>query len=214
MAFTVDYNGASRKRILYAIQRESDGFYWNAMSGWDKEGYYNVLPEQAPGHYSAWMTSTTKGDNYTVAVRPSSAGMPVLKAYTCDSTGKPVKKKTTGKGKSVSTNIVDGTLYVDGKKQTPDVVYEEMSSNGVTKYTAIKWGPSMIASCNCPGWTTNAKHKGKAITERTCKHTKKVATMAASHYLVDLSFPGSNLPHPGPAPSAASARTGRGIELD
>jgi hypothetical protein len=105
--------------------------------------------------------------------------------------------------------MVGGVLYVDDVKQSVGVVLEAMSSNEVTKYTAIKWAPSGIASCNCPGWTTNTKHKGKGLAARSCKHTVKVKGMTQSVYLVNSILPQSTQPVVG-----NTERSGRSIELD
>lgn len=62
-----------------------------------------------------------------------------------------------------------GTLIVDGVLQDPVRIYEAVSTNGLSKYTAVEWvhpttGDRRL-SCNCPGWTIK---KGPV---RGCKHT-------------------------------------------
>lgn len=208
MAFSIDHKAPARLQFLFSVRRLSDGRWWTLSSGWSTDATYNLMPEQAPGHYSYWLTHTAKDEVYDVVVR-GRAGNNLIKAYRCNSKGKP--PQADKKGGKVKATIVGGTLHVDGKAQKAEVVLEEMSSNGVTKYTAIKWGPSGIASCNCPGWTNNAKHKGKDLTARSCKHTKKVAAMTSSSYLVGPILP--QQPQSPPA-TGGTSRTGRGIELD
>jgi hypothetical protein len=207
MAFSVDYTGAPRRRLFYLVKRHSDGSYWNRDTRcWAHETTYNRLPEQAPGHYSVWLTATTRGDSYEVAVL-SQGGGSLINNYTCDAQGNRIEP--AGKGQTVNATLVQGVLYVDGKPEKPAVVLEALSSTGTgTRYTAIKWGPSGITSCDCPGWTMSGKNKGKTLTERSCKHTKRVATMTASIHLSNQILPPSTEPTPG------TQRAGRSIELD
>jgi hypothetical protein len=204
MAFEVNHKGPPGKRFLFMVRRWSDDHFWSTAAGWvpDPATAVNVMREQAPGYYSVWITNTAKGENYEVAVRLQAG--PIVKGYTCDSRGKPAGPK----GKPVNATFVSGTLHVDGVPQEPEVVYEVMSSNGVTKYTAIRWKPSQVTSCNCPGWTTNAKHKGKDIAGRSCKHTAAVKVMTRSVFLAGT----AHLPA-APAPGNTE-RSGRGVELD
>jgi hypothetical protein len=207
MAFSVEHNGPPRRRFLYAIRRQSDGGYWDAEGRrWADDPTYNRLPEQTTGHYCALLTATAKGEIYEVVVRPP-IGANLLKSFVCDSKGKPVAPRP--KGPNVNATMIQGILYVYGQPEKADVVLEAMSSNGITKYTAIRWAPSGIASCNCPGWTQSTRNRGKPLSERSCKHTKQVATMPTSVHLPSQILPASST---GPMPG--TARAGRSIELD
>lgn len=62
----------------------------------------------------------------------------------------------------------DGKKYVDGRVVEPQYLYEALSSNGTTVYTATVWQDGGI-SCNCTGWATSKK------TPKACKHTKAAA---------------------------------------
>jgi hypothetical protein len=205
MAFTIDHTGRPRQRFLYVVRRHSDGLYLRAGRGWQPEPVYNVLPEQAPGRYSTWLVNARDGEIYEVTVARGQQGMPTIGNYRCDSRGRPAVMG----GTPVKTTIVGGILHVDGRPEKAGVILQALSSNQSTIYTAIRWTPSNIASCNCPGWTNSVKNKGKGISERSCKHTKQVAGMTHS-----VTLDGSNLP-PMSSPAAGHAgRAGRGIELD
>jgi hypothetical protein len=210
MAFSIDHRGPARNTFYFCVRRQSDGAYWSVGAGaWIEEQQWAKLPEQGRGYYSYWLLATTGGESYHVRVLPGYVGANTVKDYTCDSKGKPFKVKL--KGKLVNATIVGGILHVDGKAEKPGVVLETRSSNGIAKYAAVKWAPSGICTCNCPGWSTNVKHRGKPLNERSCKHTKQVATMSTSSYL-----PSDTLPSTPPTiPIVGNVeRSGRGVELD
>jgi hypothetical protein len=205
MAFEVTHKGPPKKRFLFMIRRQSDGAYWTLSTGWVPEPTRNIMAEQSPGQYSFWLQSTRRDEHYEVTVWSQFTQF-CLKSYVCDARGKPIEKF---KGKIVNVTMVQGVLHVNGQPQTADVVYEEMSSNGITKYTAVKWKPAGITSCNCPGWTTNVRHRGKPLTERRCKHTDKLQNLTVSVYL-----PSQTLLPPVTPITGNTQRSGRGVELD
>jgi hypothetical protein len=84
-----------------------------------------------------------------------------------------------------------------------DVIYQERDPDDQGRiYTAIRWRPSRIATCNCREWR---EAKGHAESRR-CRHIARLAT-------IDRSVLVSNPPPPVPA-VGHTGRAGRGIELD
>jgi hypothetical protein len=67
----------------------------------------------------------------------------------------------------MTTSFRDGYKYVDGTAIPSLGTQEFLSSNGVTKYTAVAWADG-TTSCNCTGWSTSKK------TPRQCKHSRQV----------------------------------------
>ncbi len=72
-----------------------------------------------------------------------------------------------------------GVMLVDGISQTLVRTIDRMSSNNVTRYTAIEWADPATderrTSCNCPGWANR----------RACKHVKELTDDSGIGLLTD-----------------------------
>lgn len=89
-----------------------------------------------------------------------------------------------------------------GAEAPPIWFWNELSSNGLTKYTVLLWRNGVL-SCDCPGWCNEKKDKrtGEKL-PRTCRHVRK--NEAEGKRLHSLHRRGQALP-PNPATYSALA---------